>query len=124
MHSRLRACEGIGLWTDSLQSTYGGAIGQCLLVSYHDAGHAVRARSRFAVSRLWASACQSATALALISPRTGRKPKPWFLRLALIRSMSLRRRYTSSLSGIAIRMRHSLTLSGSRARWLARLASV
>src|ERR1700733_11149432 len=39
--------------------------------------------------RLLAMACQSAWAFALMRPRTGRNPKPWFLRSALIRSMRL-----------------------------------
>src|SRR5258708_31270178 len=48
-----------------------------------------------------------------MSPRTGRKPKPWFLRSALIRSMRWRKAYTALPASLAMRSRHSLRQKGS-----------
>src|SRR5579863_10489460 len=64
--------------------------GPIRLATLDQADQAILVRKRCAAIRLLASACHRATALTLIRPRTGRKPNPWFLRLALIRSMSLR----------------------------------
>ena len=74
----------------SAQCIRSSAVRSIPLCSNQTFDQAALACNRYAAIRLLASACHSATALALIRPRTGRNPKPWFLRWALIRSMSFR----------------------------------
>src|SRR5207302_10959282 len=135
--ARERACEGNGFlartlpcWPEGARRSGSSTQAALLQGSARKAppdGRDVQAsffRNRCATIRLLARACHSATALAFIRPRTGMKPKPWFLRLALIRSISLRRLKTSWPACVAIRQRHSFTPSGSFARRLLRLAGV
>ena len=61
-------------------------------------------------------------AFALMTPRTGGKPKPWFLRSVLIRSMRLRKAYTALPASLAIHSRHALTQAGCFSRLRMRRA--